>query len=243
MLIEFYKAFEAIENDTVSGSAALADKIIHLLIKTDLLNHDKVHAIKRIEEFSRQKPFFVTLRHLCETLKNTKGDWQKNLAAYKNKYDQAPLAIANQLKSILWTHDKGVLLHSRSKTILTVFEQLVSFDREFKIYQTQSLPGKEGIIQAAELHDLGFLVEVVEDNPGERLLEDVAMFITGADLISDDYLVNKSGTKQLAEKMNRLGKPYIVLSDSRKFTSLKVENLPSSFEMIPRSLVTNVLTD
>jgi translation initiation factor 2B subunit (eIF-2B alpha/beta/delta family) len=242
MIDEFDQVLLEIDNDKISGSAALADKLISLLIRLNLSANEKILAIKQIEELAKRKPFFATLSHLSETLKNATADWQKILTVYKRKYDLVPQAVAIKLAPLL-SNVNTILLHSRSQTILSVFERLPMHDTKPKIFQTQSLPAKEGIIQAAELHDLDFNVELLQDDPGQSILQEVDLFITGADFISGDHIINKYGTKRIAEKLAQLGKPYYVLADSRKFSTQVIDNFPSDFERIPRSLATKLITE
>ncbi len=241
---ELDRVIDDIDHDTVSGSTELADQLIITLIKLESqLTPNEKHTIKKkIERLSVKKPFFAVLRHLAETLKKSDANWSILLKEYKGRIDRTNLKISEQLISLIDPHSKVFLLHSHSKTIVSVFGIIAENNIEVKILQTVSEPEKEGTIQAERLQSLGLKVQLVDDDPEWSTLEGVDYFITGADLILPSHVANKSGTRRIAEKINRLGKPYFVLADQRKFATVPVTKLPPLFELIPRTLITKLIT-
>lgn len=241
---ELDQVIDEINEDTISGSAALADKLIRILIKLapQLTTNQKKDILKKIERLGREKPFFAVLSHFTATIRKPETNWYSLLIEYQHRIDQANLKISEQFTTLLGTNSKTLLLHSHSKTILSTLEKLVNKSNRITIIQTISEPGREGMIQARALQKQGFEVKLVEDDPEPSILKNADIFVTGADLIFSSHFVNKVGTRSIAEKIRENGKDYFVLADQRKFTTEHVRDLPPEFEFIPRSLITNLIT-
>ena len=241
---EFKAILSEIENDNLSGSNTLADKLINILstIATQLKSNDRQDIISGINSFVRKKPFFGSIRHLLLKLESN-DNWAEALLEYKYVNEIASQSIAQQFKSLIKHGLKTFLLHSNSKTVDTAFRELFSVGPDFKIFQTESNPKKEGIIQGNRLKDTGFDVTIVEDDPSISILEQVDFLVTGADLILENEFINKTGTRLLALKILALRKSFIVLADQRKFASVKPNSVPATFEFIPRNLITTLISN
>ena len=240
---EFKKILSEIENDKLSGSNTLADQLIGslALIAPQLNTREKREIISGIDELVKKKPFFGTIHHFLSTLQSN-YNWPEVIHQYKSSILEADRNIARQFSSKVKDTCKTFLLHSNSKTVVSAFEELYLSTPEFKIFQTQALPDKEGIIQAKLLMQLGLDVAIIEDDPPTTILEQTDILVTGADLIMETEFINKAGTRLLAEKIRAHGKPFIVLADQRKFTSAKSKTLPSTFEFIPIGLISELIT-
>jgi translation initiation factor 2B subunit (eIF-2B alpha/beta/delta family) len=235
------ESLESIEQDSVSGSAALVENLIDLLIsfEASLTNNEKTEVIARIDLLTVRKPFFAVIDHFSNALKDTKNQWMPFLIEYKQYYNSINRLIYNQLSSRIQSN-ATFLLHSHSHTIVSVFELVAPVFNECRILQTHSEP--EGHIQAKKLEGLGFNVEMISDTVPDATLNETDYFITGADLVLPSWIINKTGTKWIAEKMFQFNKPYFVLTDIRKMKESFHGVLPPLFEMVPRSLVTHVMT-
>jgi translation initiation factor eIF-2B subunit alpha len=133
-------------------------------------------------------------------------------------------------------------VHSNSSTIVNAFQELPLTESSFKIYQTESNPAKEGLIQGESLRRIGFDVTIIEDNPTPALLNQIDFLVTGADLILETEFINKMGTRRIAEHINERQKPYIVVADPRKFSIDRPTNIPNIFEFIPRNRITILIS-
>jgi translation initiation factor 2B subunit (eIF-2B alpha/beta/delta family) len=145
------------------------------------------------------------------------------------------------------SHTTNYLLHSHSETVVNYFQSIKSSKKEIEIWQTASLPAREGEIQARRLSELGFSINMVADQPHQRIFEKIEVFLSGADAVSKVSFINKAGTRFLARKAAGQGKPVIVLADPRKFVSDEVQfrmiknSMGELFEETPVSLVSKVI--
>ena len=111
---------------------------------------------------------------------------------------RASRAIAIQLAPHLT--DADVLTHSASATVREAFHHTTPR----RIICTVSRPREEGRAFAEELREFGLEVELVDDDDAAAALEEVSLFLVGADTIfRDGTLCNKIGTYPLAQAAAR----------------------------------------
>lgn len=241
---EFKKILSEVEQDNQSGSGTLADKILTELIAIapELTPEEKNKVISDLTDFINRKPYFESIQHLLRTLQS-RDNWIEALKLYFSHNRESLLNIAKQFKSMVGNSTKTFLLHSNSQTVVSAFRGLNSSTSKIKIYQTESVPGKEGLVQAELLKQIGFPVTLVEDDPSISILEQVDWLVSGADVVLSTEFINKVGTRLLASKMLALRKSFIVMADHRKFNSTKPKLISPQFELIPRNLITHLITD
>ena len=236
------KTLNSIESDKSSGSSAMVDALVDSLIEiVPLMKHSQMpEIVGRLSKLAHDKPHFAVFLHLYQVLQASEH-WSADLNQYRKKYNDIDERIGAAFISSLSRGPKKFLLHSNSKTVLHAFKKLRG-KADIRIFQTKSLPGKEGLVQARLLRQLGYEVTVVNDNPPASVLNQIDYLVTGADLILDDQFINKSGTKLLAYQLNKLNKLYYVLADPRKMATVSPSLLPPAFEYVPRNLVSAVIT-
>jgi translation initiation factor 2B subunit (eIF-2B alpha/beta/delta family) len=238
----FDQIIQAVREDQTSGSSHLVETLLGGLIgQVHMFSEkQKLDAIKQIELLHQEKPFFAVLGHLVERLKL--GFDKDSLTGYVKEIDQIQDEISNQFLAKTKPRSKVFLLHSHSETIMNTFSFIASEGVKPFIFQTMSEPQREGIIQATRLKKLGFKVEMIEDNVDNSFIDRLDYFVTGADLIYPDSIMNKSGTLKIAEQVIKNRKSYVVLADYRKFTSTKIKHVPDGFEVVPHKLITELIT-
>jgi translation initiation factor 2B subunit (eIF-2B alpha/beta/delta family) len=232
-----------LKNDTISGSSEMVNSLIrHLLrIEKELSETEKEKISKKLNEYAHTVSHFAVCKHFAHAL-TSHSRWHPFLTDYLTRYQNINTLIAEQALTIIEPRSKIFLAHSNSNTVIDFFQHLSTFKIPVTIFQTTSSPGEEGIIQAERLRQLSFTVALVETLPSMEVLSTTDYFLTGADLITDEAIINKVGTRILAEQINLLNKPYYVLADARKFSAQKPVHLPSSFEFIPKKLITKIIT-
>ena len=142
------------------------------------------------------------------------------LDKYNHKWNNVNKEIADNLYEYLQKINYSkVLLHSYSSTICEVFETIKDKITDIEVYQTISNPNKEGKLQAKFLNNLGYKVKVVEDSLTGIISNKVDFAILGADVVFEDFFINKIGSSAITHLFNFHEKPVLVLTDSRKFIS------------------------
>lgn len=137
--------------------------------------------------------------------------------------------------------------------------------RGVEVWCSESRPGLEGRAFAAVLAAAGVPVTCVVDAALTQALPHVEAILVGADAVSPDRFLNKSGTHMLAAAATQQGVPVYVLATRDKFVSAPVaatleirdadpaevwDNAPHGitvrnpyFEWTPLELAASVITD
>jgi translation initiation factor 2B subunit (eIF-2B alpha/beta/delta family) len=191
-------------------------------------------------------PDFAVLHHFVAGIKqsgNSKRDVSKFISGYKQKWQDVEHDISNQFLSSIAVNGSTILLHSNSRTIHVLFEEIAKRKLLVKVLQMESLPGGEGILQAEYLRKLGFKVLLIKDDNIIGHLNNIDMFLIGADRIESENIINKVKSKAIAKLFIDAGKQVYVLADSRKITKSVSPVLGELFEKIPRNLITEIITE
>lgn len=106
----------------------------------------------------------------------------------------------------------------------------------------RSEPGGEGRITAERLVAAGTEAAPVDDEAAVRLAAEGRTLVTGADAVGPHGVVNKVGTRRLAEAARRGGGRCLVLAGGTKLLGADLP-APHPFEHLPLELVTAVVTE
>jgi len=104
----------------------------------------------------------------------------------------------------------------------------------------RSLPGGEGAAMHAQLLTAGINALLIEDDEAATTLQSAHFALVGADMVCDDTIVNKVGTRALAGACRRLGKPCYVAAGALKrldADSAAYYAVVPPFERVPRDWV------
>jgi translation initiation factor eIF-2B subunit delta len=129
--------------------------------------------------------------------------------------------------------------------------------RPLRVTVAESLPGGEGRLFARSLSEAGIETEVIHDSTVFARMAEADGAITGADSLTPDGLVNKVGTRPLAEAARASDRPAyavcgwskacpVVLTDltvTRKEVGLRLSEHVQVFESTPLDLFTSLITD
>ena len=153
--------------------------------------------------------------------------------------DRAARAIAALLHSEI--DGLIVMTHSASATV----REAVIHAQPARVVCTASDPEGEGRPFADDLSADGLTVEVVADEDAEHALETVDVVLVGADSVfRDGSLVNKSGTKKLAEAARDAAKPFYVACETFKLAPFDPQEPDEqAFDLTPAELVTRYFTE
>jgi translation initiation factor 2B subunit (eIF-2B alpha/beta/delta family) len=104
----------------------------------------------------------------------------------------------------------------------------------------RSDPGGEGAVTAERLRTRGIDARLVEDAEATAAAARGTAVVVGADAVGPGGVVNKVGTRALAEAARRAGAPAYVVAGSSKLVAADLP-APPPFERTPLDLITAVI--
>ncbi len=220
------KLFGNILSDNVSGSGTILDGIINNL--SDYLQKNGKIDIRtlsaELDEVLEKFPGFALLRHFVSVYKReyeNRGeadskDVQNFIFYYRKKYDGAQQKVSERFIEKVNLNGKSVLLHSNSSAIKNLFETLKRKNIFPEVWQTVSSPANEGVIQGEFLNKLGYNVNLFHEDAVSLFIKKIDMALFGADMVFNDFFVNKTGTYPLCLMMKEFGKKVYVIAEERK---------------------------
>jgi translation initiation factor eIF-2B subunit delta len=119
-----------------------------------------------------------------------------------------------------------VLTHSSSSTVLDAFERAREAGTRFSVIVGESRPLLEGVSVAGRLGRAGIPVTLIADAAAYRSLGRAQLVFVGADSVSANGVINKTGTALVALAAAALRVPVYALCGSEKF-------LPASYALPP----------
>ena len=140
--------------------------------------------------------------------------------------EEVAAAMARQTQV---TITRGVAALQDYLTVLTLSHSslvrrtiIAGKERLGPIYCAASQPGGEGHLLAESLRQEGVKAHVLKDEKASQVIEDVDAVLLGSDQYDDEGFINKVGSRRLAERAGKLGKPVLVLAEGFK----RVAHLP-----------------
>ena len=250
--------------DRTSGSSEIVNKI-NTLFRANL-NHLEI-----IEELipilkNHLSHFAAVNTYLKRINKIIKSDNQQKLNDFltsfadekKNQFEILFDKLYKKTKQI-----NSIITISKSGTLKEVLKLWKQKNQNLKVVICESRPGNEGKLFAKELLNLGIKVELISDAMTAFYVPQVDAALIGADeILKNDNVINKVGSKALALLCKENKKPFYVVtakskfSERTKFSAQKVdpsklwdfksEGLTVSniyFEEIEKKLITEIIND
>lgn len=116
-----------------------------------------------------------------------------------------------------------VLTHCNSHAALSVIKEAHRQGKNIEVIATESRPWRQGIITVNELTDAGVPVTMIVDSAVRSVMRSVDLVLVGADTItSSGVLINKIGTSQIALIANEARVPFLVCSETYKFSPISL---------------------
>lgn len=207
-----------LKSDKTSGSSQLYSKLKNLLIKyPDQITSETT--IQKIKELRKRWIIFPVATHFISyVLKEIKknNDHIHSIEKYDNSWSGVEKEIAQKLAANEDLNDKKILLHSQSGTVQQVLIQLKKqHQHNFDIFQTESRPNFEGRYQAEVLNKY-FPVTLFPDADMARMVDKCDYIILGADVLTNNFFINKTGSYLLWLCAQHFKKKLLIITDSRK---------------------------
>jgi ribose 1,5-bisphosphate isomerase len=112
-----------------------------------------------------------------------------------------------------------LMTHCHSNAVIAVMKKAWVDGRRFSVYVTETRPRLQGRKTAALLARVGIPATVIVDSAARYFMNDVDSVIVGADAITaNGALVNKIGTATIATLAHEARTPFIVASETYKFS-------------------------
>jgi translation initiation factor 2B subunit (eIF-2B alpha/beta/delta family) len=149
-----------------------------------------------------------------------------------------------------------ILTLSHSSTVARALH-MISKVMPIKVTVAEASPGGEGRQFARSLTKDGIETEIIYDSMIFARMPAMDAAMVGADSLSPRFVVNKVGTRVVAEAANRCGKPVFVLCSGNKMSPIDLvdpiirridreyglSELTQVFEPSPIGLFTNIITE
>lgn len=246
-MYDYEVQLDKIKGDRQSGSLQILNSALKV-IQEALSGRDiNISDLKtKVVDLSSVFPDFAIINHFVfgiNGLGNTKKELLDFISDYELKWHDVDRDISNYFLSRIEVNDTTILLHSNSRTIHTLFDEITKRNLRVNVFQTESHPGREGVLQAEYLRKLGFNVLLINDDDVVDHMNTIDMFLIGADRIEPENIINKVGSLTIAEAFYKAEKPVFVLTDSRKIIENERPVKSLLFEKVPRNLVTGVIME
>jgi translation initiation factor 2B subunit (eIF-2B alpha/beta/delta family) len=230
------KKIEQIINDKTSGSTYIASKIENIFpFIPDTLLFSSLEQI--IEAHSSMAAIINRINILC--LQKEGRERKKKSDVSQKTYQRFWEENRNKKKWVTLSFSHGVI------------ECFRYMSKKQNIIQGISYPDKEGVKSFNKLQKI-HNVTLVEDNMLSSEIEKSDAVILGADLITDDFIVNKTGSFSLGLAAKYFNKPYYIISSGEKFlseylipiyklkTGKKNSQIIHYFEKVPKNWITKI---
>lgn len=253
----------AIANDHRSGASALVRRALRVLRQASTTGPASLEWISLL--LCRAQPSMGAVWNaVCEAL--GADDPVKAIDRFERETDLAAQAVTRVATTLLSAGDgpSRLVSCSASGTVARVFVALGA-RRGLHVACAEGRPVYEGRTMAVELAAAGLAVEVYTDAGVGAAIGSSDALLLGADAVSADWVINKTGSAQLAALAAELGVPVYVVATGDKFvppgvaTMLQLRQGPVAevwdepphgvtvrnpyFERVPLALVRAVLSD
>ena len=126
-----------------------------------------------------------------------------------------------------------VLTHCNSSAVESVLRTAWRQGKRFEVYATETRPRFQGYITSRDLAEEGIPVTLIPDSTVLKVIEEkrITKVIVGADTVAaNGAVINKIGTSQiaLAARLHRI--PFIVATETYKFSPYTVTGQPVEIE-------------
>jgi len=246
---------KSILNDTESGSAEILEKINSFIITHNYKLSELKSAIKEIDT---QFPLFAGIQtYLSELYSLLASNSIDEIVRFAKKFNSDLKAkfkrIYQNAQFILQNHNRIISI-SNSHTLFKYFQFAQNNNQKFAIFILESQPCGEGKTFYSKLKSIEIDAKLREDSQLKETVQQIDAAIIGCDMISESgFVVNKIGSRHLAEECRDFNKPFYVLGDNSKIISDKtlMQKINHSsktirgelFEIIEKDLITQIITD
>lgn len=237
MELKIKKSLAAIIADNTSGSAAIREKLAGLfkemLIIESIADSEAASMLRdAVEKAFKSHQSMAAIYHLCRFVENQlknktrKSDFKSSMLKELSSYCSKIRADENQLFTNVAKiiKDKTVILtYSYSTAVLQILKLASLQGKNFSVICPESRPAFEGVRFAEEIARRKIKTKLIVDAGIYGAIKSCDMILVGADTVTTEGIINKTGTEWLVSSAKTLKKPVY-----SAFTSEKLLPLPYS---------------
>ena len=171
------------------------------------------------------------LDNIIKSLRNNKD--KEELKLKKRLYDFCKaelLTIITSKKQItenakkIFKKKSGFLIHCHSNTVMDILKSL----EKPVVISTETRPKMQGRLTAKDLTDAGIDTTEIVDSAVADVIDNIDYVLVGSDAITKEGIINKIGTRTIAEIASLHDKPFYVAADTLKvINKVPIEMRPS----------------
>ncbi len=256
LTLEDAQVVERIRADKEHGASALAREAARALASIASQADDPAQRLERAHTVARAlalaRPSMAaianTVAHVWSVASSQAGDAEARLAALRAEAQAVEVGWSAAVAGMTeWAREAvggPVYTLSRSgsveQTLVNIARERAALD-PLRVIVSESRPGGEGVALARSVAAAGALVTLAPDSACAALIDEASLVIVGADSVrSDGSVVNKVGTRTLAQVAFASSKPVYALAERWKITPpsypLVIEEAPPE-ELLAESVV------
>ncbi len=240
---------QEIQEDSIHSSAYLADKALNIIEeyihkrlyrnRTELIQnlsklgnalvraqplmaliYNRAHRIiEFIQEIPREEKDINVIREMV----------LKEIQQIRTDFIERQKSIT-RLGARLILDQHTVLTHSASSVVENILLEAKRQRKRFRLICTESRPRYEGVELAKKMARAGIRTRLIPDADITRAVNDAHFVLTGADRVTENTFVNKTGTGALAVLAKELNKPFYIAVDTDKILLKRV--YPTRFRSV-----------
>jgi len=249
------EAIEGIAADHTSSASRLARVALETMALATLEGpggKDPAALVEVARRISEAQPAMAIVHNVVHMFARLLADGHEPMAVLRELHSELDSARERIGKTFLKVAPERatVVTLSYSESVRACLLAAHGRRRIVQVLVMEAGPVFEGRTMAKVLEADGVPATVIPDDGGVLRVADATYVLTGADsVLRDGSVVNKRGTRALAEAAAKHGKPMYVACETLKFdarfdaASWPGPRVGSLFDMTPGPLVTTVVTE
>ncbi|HFE64710.1 MAG TPA: hypothetical protein ENK14_09905 [Caldithrix sp.] len=226
---------ETIRDDSIHGSMYLGDAALRVIedIVTKRLYRNRTELLQLLSKLGnalvRAKPLmaiiFTRTHRIIEFIQSIPKEEkkiEKIIELTLNEINLIREEAAERQKLItrfgarLILDQHVILTHSASSIVESVFLEAKRLRKRFRVICTESRPRFEGVQLAKKLAKAGIKTLIIPDADITRGVNQAHYVFTGADRITENSFINKTGTGAIGVLTEKFEKPFYIAASTDK---------------------------
>lgn len=232
MELTFTQAIAAIADDNQSGAAQIAERAADILLRRALTGEASSPQAFRRDLLVTGWALICAQTAMAPLVNLVNGIlWKIDQSESPRSLHQAVAQATDEFKRQLRQHALCVaegalgLIGERSTIVTLSYSSTVQHalihaqraGRRLEVICAESWPGNEGSETAQLLTSCGVHARLLSDGKAIESIARADLVLVGADMLTNDGLVNKIGTRRMALAASTAGTPFYTLCGSEKF--------------------------
>ncbi|MCF7808696.1 MAG: hypothetical protein K9M49_05645 [Candidatus Marinimicrobia bacterium] len=204
------RSIQSLLNDRTSGASAL----FHALLQ-ELSHLDEDEFRLALFELQQTFPAMAVWKYL-DTYFANRSFTKKHIQDLKTLAALEKARVLDGTSKTLSAYTSFLTL-SQSSLVTSFFEQRAEQEKIYVVC-SESLPGLEGRALTKTLNSKGVTTRCVQDWTLVEELANSEAVLFGADWVTDDFVVNKQGSREVVDRAIQDDKPVFFLAEAFKHT-------------------------